>query len=156
MRLTEVLRRVVSCGKRLVDFVDDSSRRCVTISVLMAVLADLGLPLRPLFSLVTRPISLNSADDAWLWVCLEDFFPESQSWSVPECGLPILIQYMLPRSLLSPPHYIAFDPLEWKFSASLLIFPKIKKEIFVILEIVRIQKVVIFYWFTLYVIVRLV
>ena len=59
MRLTVVLERAVSCDKRLVDFLGNSSRRCLTVSMLMAVLANLGLPLCPLFALVTHPVSLN-------------------------------------------------------------------------------------------------
>ena len=49
----------VSCDKHLVDFLGDSSRRCLTVSVLIAVLADLHLPPCPLSALVTHPVSLN-------------------------------------------------------------------------------------------------
>ena len=59
MRLTVVLERVVCCDKRLIDFLGDSSRRCLAVSVLMAVLADLGQPPCPLFPLVTNPVFLN-------------------------------------------------------------------------------------------------
>ena len=53
------LRGQSPSDKHLVDFLGDSSRCCLTISVLMAVLADLGLPLCPLFALVAYPVFLN-------------------------------------------------------------------------------------------------
>ena len=55
---------------------------------------------------------------------------------------------MLPRSLLSPSQYIVFDPLVREFNDLLLAFLRIKKSL---LEIARIQKVVTFYWPTLYI-----
>ena len=59
MRLTVVLEKSVSCDKRLVDFLDDSSKRRLRVSILLAVLADRGRPLCPLFLSPTLPVSLN-------------------------------------------------------------------------------------------------
>ena len=62
---------------------------------------------------------------------------------VAECGLPILIQNIIPRFSLSPLQYIVF----------VVNIPENEKEIFIILEIVRIQKVLRFYWSTLLILV---
>ena len=45
--------------KRLVYMFGDSSRPCLTIPMLMTVLAELRLPVCPLFALVTQPVSLK-------------------------------------------------------------------------------------------------
>ena len=111
LRLTVVLERAVGGDKRLVDFFGDSSRRCLTVTVLMALLADLDLLLCPLFELVTHPVSLNFRRRLLIpqefyflleprvllflkqaRVYLTDFFRESQLRIVAESGSPILIQ----------------------------------------------------------------
>ena len=58
MRVTELLERSVSWDKRLVDFLGDCSKDCLTVSVLFSVLTDRGRPLRPLMVSSTFPIFL--------------------------------------------------------------------------------------------------
>ena len=73
------------------DFLGDSSKRRLRVSILLAVLADRG-DQHFLFPW-TFP------GDAWLWVCWKDFSRESPSWIVAAWGLPISLQIMTPQSL---------------------------------------------------------
>ena len=76
MRLTVVLERSVSCNKRLVDFLGDSSKLRLRVSILLAVLADRGRPLCPLFLSPTLPVSLNFSRRRLIVSLLGEFLPE--------------------------------------------------------------------------------
>jgi hypothetical protein len=67
MRLTVFLERSVSCDKRLVDFLGDSSKRRLRVSILLAVLADRGRP--------TLLVSLNFSRRRLIVSLLGRFLP---------------------------------------------------------------------------------
>ena len=112
MRLTVVLEKSVSCDKRLVDFLDDSSKRRLRVSILLAVLADRGRPLCPLFLSPTLPVSLNFSRRRLIVRLLGGFLPGKYLLNCREWRLPISLQNMPPQSLTSLAQYIELlDPL---------------------------------------------
>jgi hypothetical protein len=62
-------------GFLFVDFLGDTSKRRLTVSLLLAVLADRGWPLCPLFLSLTLPVSLNFSRRCLIVSLLGGFLP---------------------------------------------------------------------------------
>ena len=84
----------------------------IRVSILLAVLADRGRPLCPLFLSPTLPVSLNFSRRRLIVRLLGGFLPGKYLLNCREWRLPISLQNMPPQSLTSLAQYIELlDPL---------------------------------------------